>query len=475
MTEILPASPVVEPSSAGKQRELWGHPIGLWVLTLTEGWVGFSLYGMQAILALYLTDHLLQPAHSGAVMGLGPLEAFASALYAPVGARAMGAAITGLFLALIYATPLLGGFLADRVLGQTRTILLGAILMTVGHFLMSFDWSFVLALGFLLAGLGMAGGLRAQVGALYALGDRRRSDAYQIYMMGLQIAVIVSPVLCASLAQIEWHWGFLAAGLGMLIGLVVYLVGRRWLPAPAVAVRRSEAPAATTKHARPALTSQEKKTTLLLLALVPVLAVGAVPNSEIFDGYLLWGREHFQLHLLGYEMPVSDLISLDGFISTLCAVLVLWFWKAYARRRPDLSEISKVALGTLIAAFGPLILALGSWISPGPHEVSLFWGLAFHIINDIGFSMNYAIGMALFSRAAPVSLNTILVACFSLHLFLSNLLIGKLATLLGRISDVSFWLLHSGAALVAAAILGFCAVRFRDLLVPGKETAPPVP
>lgn len=76
MTEILPASPVVEPSSAAKQRELWGHPIGLWVLTLTEGWVGFSLYGMQAILALYLTDHLLQPAHSGTVVGLGPLEAF---------------------------------------------------------------------------------------------------------------------------------------------------------------------------------------------------------------------------------------------------------------------------------------------------------------------------------------------------------------------------------------------------------------
>lgn len=473
MTEILPASPTVEPFSAAKQRELWGHPVGLWVLTLTEGWVGFSLYGMQAILALYLTDHLLQPAYSGAVVGLGPLEALVSAIYAPVGPRAMSAAITGLFLALIYATPLLGGFLADRVLGQTRTILLGAILMTAGHFLMSFDWSFVLALGFLLAGLGMAGGLRAQVGALYELDDRRRSDAYQIYMMGLQVAVIVSPVLCASLAQIEWHWGFLAAGLGMLIGLVVYLVGRRWLPAPAVL--QSAAPAALTKHARPALTSQEKKTALLLLALVPVLAVGAIPNSEIFDGYLLWGREHFQLHLLGYEMPVSDLISLDGFISTLCAVLVLWFWKIYARRRPDLSEISKVALGTFIGAFGPLMLALGSWISPGPHEVSLFWGLAFHIINDIGFSMNYAIGMALFSRAAPVSLNTILVACFSLHLFLSNLLIGKLATLLGRISDVSFWLMHSGTALVAAVILGFCAVRFRDLLAPGKETAPPVP
>lgn len=476
MTEIVPESPAVERPvlPQNRQRELWGHPIGLWVLTLTEGWVGFSLYGMQAILALYLTDYLLQPDHAGHVLGLKPLQSLVSALYAPVGPQALAGAITGLFLALIYATPLLGGFLADRILGQTKTILLGAVLMTAGHFLLSFDWSFVLALGLLLVGIGMAGGLRAQVGALYAVDDRRRSDAYQIYMMGLQIAVIVSPVLCASLAQVAWHWGFLAAGTGMLIGLVVYLLGRRWLPVPSLSARPLSAAIEEEKLIRPALTPQEKKTTALLLALVPVMAVGAVPNSEIFDGYLLWGREHFQLHLLGYEMPVSDLISLDGFISTLCAAGVLWFWKVYARHRQDLSEIAKVALGTFIAAFAPLMLAFGAWFSPGPHEVSLFWGLAFHIINDIGFSMNYAIGMALFSRAAPVSLNTILVACFSLHLFLSNLLIGKLATLLGRISDVSFWLLHSGAALLAAVILGFCAVRFRDLLAPVKETAPPV-
>ncbi|GBR70880.1 peptide MFS transporter [Gluconobacter kanchanaburiensis] len=486
MTEIVPATP--EPVSSQPasvhgnhssglsvyQQELWGHPVGLWVLTLTEGWVGFSLYGMQSILALYLTDHLLKTDHSGHVWGLGALENIVSALYAPAGPQAMAAAITGLFLALIYATPLLGGFLADRVLGQTRTILLGAVLMTAGHFLLSFDWSFVLALGLLLPGIGMAGGLRAQVGALYALGDRRRSDAYQIYMMGLQIAVIVSPALCASLAQIAWHWGFLAAGLGMLIGLLVYLFGRRWLSTASGQDAGNVQGLDAVVPPRPALTAREKKTTFLLLALVPVMAVGAVPNSEIFDGYLLWGREHFQLRLFGYEMPVSDLISLDGFISTLCAILVLWFWKAYSRRRQDLPEITKVALGTLIAAFGPLMLALGAWLSPGPHDVSLLWGLAFHIINDIGFSMNFAIGMALFSRAAPTSLNTILVACFSLHLFLSNLLIGKLATLLGRMSDVSFWLLHSGAALLASIILGFCAVRFRDLLAPqgGAEVRP---
>ncbi|MBS1101945.1 MFS transporter [Gluconobacter sp. Dm-62] len=473
MTEILPVSSDVAPSAiARNQRELWGQPIGLWVLTLTEGWVGFSLYGLQAILALYLTDHLLQPEHSGGVLGLAPLERFVSVLYAPIGPRAMAGAITGLFLALIYAAPLLGGFLADRVLGQTRTILLGAVLMTAGHFLMAFDWSFVLALGLLLAGLGMAGGLRAQVGALYALSDRRRSDAYQIYAMGLQVAVMVSPVLCASLAQIAWHWGFLAAGLGMLIGLVVYLIGRRWLPS--VAASANSFSGTEEKHKRPALTSREKRTTALLLVLVPVMALGAVPNSEIFDGYLLWGREHFQLHLLGYEMPVSDLVSLDGFVSALCSVGVLWFWKSYARRRQDVSEIAKVAIGTFIAAFAPLLLALGAWLSPGLHEVSLFWGVAFHIVNDIGFSMYYAIGMALFSRAAPVSINTVLVACFSLHLFLSNLLIGKLATLLGRMSDVSFWLLHSGAALLAAAILGFCAVRFRELLAPEQQMLPPI-
>lgn len=457
LTEVLPNDPVIDALTVPDRKEIFGHPRGLWVLVLTEGWVAFSLYGLQSILVLYLADHLLQPGHIENVWGMGTVKAVLDILYAPVGIQATAGAITGLFLALIYATPLLGGFVADRLLGKTRTILLGAILMTVGHVLMSFDWSFVLAVVFLLLGIGAAGGLRAQVGALYALDDRRRSDAYQIYSLGVQAAVIVSPALCGMLAMKAWHWGFLTAGLGMLTGLIVYLFGRRWLPEDAVFKALSP---------RPRLTSREKKTSVLLLALLPVLALGALPNDEIFDGYLLWGREHYQLTFFGHLFPVSSLVSFDGFISTLMTISVLWFWRMYARHRPDPAEITKVAIGTFIASSGPAVLALASWLYPESHQISLFWGLAFHIINDIGFSMSYAIGMAMYSRAAPVSLNTIFVACFSLHLFMANLTIGKLSTLIGRIGDVPFWLLHSGTSLVAGVILLTCSIVFRSLLAP---------
>ncbi|WP_249198597.1 peptide MFS transporter [Gluconobacter cerinus] len=462
LTEVIPNDPVVDAVKVPSSRDLFGHPRGLWVLVLTEGCVAFSLYGMQAILVLYLADYLLQPGHVDHVLGMSALKSFLGAIYAPVGIQATAGAITGLFLALIYATPLLGGIVADRFLGRTRTIFLGAIFMTVGHVLMSFDWSFVIAITTLLLGLGAAGGLRAQVGALYALDDPRRSEAYQIYSLGVQAAVIAAPALCAYLAIKAWHWGFLAASLGMLTGLFVYMLGRRWLP------EDGHSKAITP---RPSLTPAEKKTTVLLLALLPVLALSALPNSEIFDGYLLWGREHYQLTLLGHPFPVSSLVSLDGLVSTVCTISVLGFWKFYNRRRPDPAEITKVAIGAFIASCGPLVLALASWLYPAPHQVSLLWGIAFHTINDIGFSMSYAIGMALYSRAAPASLNTILVACFTLHLFLANLTIGKLSTLIGHVADVPFWLIHSGACLLAACILLGCSFLWRDLLAPEKRAS----
>ena len=415
---------------------------------------------MQAILVLYLADYLLQPGYVEHVVGMKALKSFLGVLYAPVGIQATAGAITGLFLALIYATPLLGGIVADRFLGRTRTIFLGAILMTVGHVLMSFDWSFVIAITTLLLGLGAAGGLRAQVGALYTLDDPRRSEAYQIYSLGVQAAVIVAPALCAYLALKAWHWGFLAASSGMLIGLFVYMLGKHWLPNDSIA---------SASVPRPSLTSAEKKTTVLLLGLLPVLALSALPNSEIFDGYLLWGREHYQLTLLGHPFPVSSLVSLDGLVSTVCTIAVLGFWKLYSHRRPDPAEITKVAIGAFIASLGPLVLVIASWFYPAPHQVSLIWGIAFHTINDIGFSMSYAIGMALYSRAAPASLNTILVACFTLHLFLANLLIGKLSTLIGHVGDMPFWLIHSGACLLAACVLMGCAFFWRDLLAPQKK------
>ncbi|QDH25713.1 MFS transporter [Neokomagataea tanensis] len=431
----------------------------------TEVCVGFSQYGLQSIFVLYLTKSLLLPGHLENVVGFDVLAACVKAIYAPIGTKAMAAGITGLFLTLIFAVPMVGGYIADRFLGRTRTISLGVVMLTCGHFLMSFEASFVFALIFLVAGFGAAGGMKAQIGGLYAVDDPRRTEAYQYFQLFFQMAPIASPLICGALAQSAWHWGFAAAGAGMLVGMLIYLAGLKWLPA--------ETPRKTGKNslAHTKLTKAERRSVIGLVAILPVLALAALPNQEIFDGYMLWAEDHYQLTLLGYDFPISSLVSLDAFIGTLAAVLVLAFWRIYAKIWNDPAEITKVAVATLIAAIGPLFLICGEYFFPGKNAVSPLWGVAFHTFNNIGFGMNYAIGMAMFSRVAPARFNTVLVAGFVLHLSVANLIVGKLSTLIDRIPDTVFWLLHSLGALGGGIILLLCAIFLKDIFDPKGEKA----
>ncbi|MDF7674796.1 MFS transporter [Acetobacteraceae bacterium ESL0709] len=461
MTQTFEDLPTAGENRLPSEVTLWGHPKGLWVLVLTEGWVAFSLYGMLALLVIYMQDYILRSEHSVHVWGMTPLLSLVRTIYAPVGLPAMAASIMGLFMAVVAALPLLGSILADRYIGRTRIIIIGALLMTLGHGLMSFESSFVVALLCLLVGNGCSGSMKAQVGALYAQDDRRRADAYQLYSLGVQVAVIISPLLCSFLGKIAWHWGFLCAGTGMSLGLVCYLAGRQWLPPETTRVSH--------RGKSPSLSIMEKKRVILLIILVFIFAIGAIPNEEIFAGYLLWGKEHYQLTFWGYDFPVSTLLSLDGLISSVTAVAVLWFWRAFEKRHNAVPEIWKVFWGSLIAAFGPVCLALAQALYPALHSINLWWGVAFHTINDIGFSMVFAVGMALYSRIAPMAVNTLLVSLFTLHLAFSNLLVGKLATLVTRIPGTEFWLLHGAAALLATLIFLLCALFCRRLLMPQEE------
>lgn len=460
MTQSFEDLPSGEKFNKLSQETFYRHPKGLWVLVLTEAWVAFSLYGMLALLVVYMQDYILRPEHSIHVWGMTCLLTIVQKLYAPLGLPALAASIMGLFMAVVSALPLLGSLLADRYIGRTRTIILGAVLMTLGHGLMSFESSFVIALLCLLIGNGCSGSMKAQVGALYLHDDKRRADAYQLYSLGVQVAVIISPLLCSFLGKIAWHWGFLCAGAGMALGLVCYLAGRKWLPPEMIKVRH---------NVKKPLSWIEKKRVILLVILVFVFAVGAIPNEEIFAGYLLWGKEHYQLTFWGYEFPVSTLLSLDGLISSVTALAVLWFWRVYEKRIKIVPEIWKVFWGSLIAAFGPVCLALAQTFYPALHEINLWWGVAFHTINDIGFSMVFAVGMALYSRVAPMAVNTVLVSFFTLHLAISNLLVGKLATLVTKLPGTEFWLLHGMAAFLASLVFLCCAIVYRPLLIPQEN------
>jgi POT family proton-dependent oligopeptide transporter len=448
-----------------------GHPKGLGYLAFAEGCERFSYYGMQALLVLYMTEYLLQPGHVENVAGFVPFRGAIEAVFGHLSPLALASLITGLYAGLVYLTPLAGGVIADRLAGRTRTIIAGALLMAAGHFLMAFEFSFLIALLCLLLGVGcFKGNIATQVGELYGPDDLRRADAFQIFLLAVNIAVIIAPLVCGRLGQeVAWHWGFGAAGISMLIGLAIYLSGRRWLPAEA----GPKARAAGTAPAHPPLAKGDGARVTMLVLLLPLLVLSALGNQQIFTAYLLWGKANFDLSLFGQRVEVTDLVSVDAFISTGMIFLSLLFWRWWAKRRAEPNEITKLTIGVLISALAPLALALGAWQQAATgHKVSLLWGIAFHVINDIGFANVFPIGLALYSRASPRALAGLMIGVYYTHLFACNLLAGWLGGLLERMDGGSFWLMNAG--LVAAGGIGLLIVRSfaGRILAPSEDGEP---
>jgi len=439
-------------------RDFVGHPRGLAYLGFTEAWERFSYYGMQTLLVLYMVHQLLQPGHIERIAGFGPFRAAIEHVYGgPLSVVALASAIFGLYTGLVYLTPIGGGLLADRLLGRTRTVMLGALLMAAGHFLMAFDVSFLLALLCLLIGVGcFKGNLASQIGALYGPDDLRRADAYQIYYLFISAAVILSPLITGTLGEkLGWHYGFGAAGIGMLIGIVTYRSGRRWLPEEAAA---TAAVAVSAPRAAP-LSRTDRKVVLLLIALVPVLAIGTVGNQEIFNAYLLWVPDHVDLVFFHYRMPTTWLVTVDAAVSISGLLASLAFWRLWARHFREPSEIIKIVIGFLLSLGAMLSLVAAAAISGAGQKAGFGWIVGFEVLNSLGFSNVLPVGLALYNRAAPKSVAGTMLGVYFLHLFACNNLVGWLGGLIERLSGVQFWGLHA-ALIGTAALLTALAARF---------------
>jgi proton-dependent oligopeptide transporter, POT family len=441
-----------------------GHPAGLGWLAFSELWERFSYYGMTALLVLYMTHSLLQPGHIEHILGFGPFQSLIASLYGPAAGQALASHVYGFYTAFVYLTPLGGGYIADRYIGRTNAVTIGASLMALGHFLMAFDATFLIALTCLLLGVGFfKGNIASQVGALYKDGDPRRADAYQIFLFFVQIAVIASPFVCGRLADsLGWHYGFGAAGVGMLIGLTTYLVGRNTLPREAPRTRVADA-----APPRPPFTRNDWIKTVLLIALLPVLAVSIVGNNQIFNAYLVWGEASYQLTIFGMHMPITDLLAYGSIISAATIAMSVAFWRWWATRLPEPDEITKIAIGVALSAGAPLLLVVASSIiAAHGGRVSLWWAIGFEIVNDLGFANVIPVGLALYSRAAPKGMTSVFIGVYYLHLFMGNFFVGWVGGLLGTMSATSFWALHVGLILGAAVILIIVKLLFGRILAP---------
>ena len=450
---VAEATPELELYDA-EDKSFLGHPKGLGYLAFTEAWERFSFYGMQALLVLYMTKSLLLPGEVEQVAGIEQLRA----LYGGIDGQPFASAIFGTYAASVYLTPILGGWLADRVLGKRRTVLLGAITMAVGHFLMAFNVTFLLALLCLILGSGMfKGNIASQVGSLYKPDDLRRADAFQMFYLAINAGVIASPLIVGTLGEtMGWHWGFGAAGVGMLIGLAIYVAGQKYLPSEHFDVAEKK------PEAKEPMTRSDWLATAALVLLIPVLAIAIVPNNQIFNAYLVWGDQSFALYWGDEKLPTTWLITLDAVVSVSFLAIVAGFYRWWKTRWTEPDELTKIIIGSLFSIGGMACLYLAAATTPPGEKIGLFWPVMFHIVNSIGFAHMLPVSLALFARLAPKQINATVIGLYYLAFFAGNSMVGYVGGWFEEMPVTQFWLMHMGFAAAAGVVF----VLFKLLLAP---------
>jgi proton-dependent oligopeptide transporter, POT family len=422
------------------------HPAGLAVLAGTELAERFSYYGMTALLALYMVKQLLLPGHAEHVIGLAGLRRLFE-FRGPMSDQAFASLIYGWYGGLVYFTPLIGGWVADRWLGIKQTVILGALLMAAGHLAMSLDATFLIALVLLIVGSGfLKGNISAQVGTLYPENvESLRERGFTIFSTAINIGAVAGPLGTGAVALVYgWHAGFaLAAGL-MIFALIVYLAGSRYLP--------DYKAARTAKAALPPLTREEKTRTWWLAGVIALLIPVNVTYTMIWNIGVVWVDQHVDLASPLGSVPASWFNSVDSFASVVVApfLIALWAWQSRRHREPG--GMTKIAIGAAITGVSALILATGS-VTASDGRVSVLWPLLGWFGMGVGFMWYWPITLALVSKAAPAKVNSTLMGATFLALFFASTIMGWVGSFYDQMSNAAFWTLDASIALVSALVI----------------------
>ena len=452
MTEAtVRSSPPLPGSSA--PAEFLGHPRGLSFLFATEMWERFSYYGMAALLVLYMVEYVLRPDTAGQVIGLSALRRALEAILGPLGVQPFASNIYGLYTGLVYLTPVFGGILADRVLGHRRTVIIGASLMALGHFMMAFEPLLLFALLVLILGNGaFKPNMSSQVGELYRRGDPRRDRAYSIFYVGINIGAFFAPLVCGTLGErVGWHYGFGAAGVGMLIGLATYLAGSRHLPPDPLPLRQAR-PAADRKP----LDRDERRAIAALLTLF-------IPTSLFWAAYgqqgntiTLWANDNTDrtISLLFWivEIPTTWFQSFNPIMIFAFTPLVVALWARQAARGSEPSPVIKMALGCAGCGVAYLILA-GAAFQAGDGKASWLWLFAFFVVLTTAELYLSPIGLSLVSKVAPVRYLSMMMGVWLATSFVGNVSAGYLGSFWSSMTKPQFFLLMAGVAMAGGAVI----------------------
>lgn len=410
-----------------------GHPPGLYLLFTTEMWERMSYYGMRALLVLYMVDKTRG--------GFGWDEKWALQVY-------------GLYTGLVYLTPVAGGFIADRFIGQRKAVTIGGILMMLGHFLMAAPGAvaFYSALTLLILGNGMfKPNISTMVGGLYKHGDPRRDGAFTIFYMGINIGAFFSPLVCGTLGEkLGWHWGFGSAGVGMGLGLLAYLWGQKKYLGDVglhVAPRETKEPgqASSTK-----LTKNEKDriAVILILSLFVIFFWAAFEQA---GGLMnLYTDQKVDRHVGGWEVPTSWFQAVNPAIIVMFGPIFAALWVFLGKRKKDPSTPAKMSMGLILLSFGFVLMMLASKQSEAVGKAGIYWIVGAYFFQTIGELCLSPVGLSMVTKLAPAKYASLLMGVWFLSSAIANYLAGFIGGFSKELGEFQLF----GAIVVTTSIAG---------------------
>ena len=436
---------------AAPEKTWLGHPRGLTVLFGTEMWERFSYYGMRALLVLYLVKYLLLPGHVEHVWLYPQIKAFYEGVFGTLSTQQFSSWIYGTYTGLIYASPLLGGWIADNFLGQRKTAIIGIVGMAFGHFMMAFEGLLFPALTILIIACGFfKTNTTSQVGMLYAPGDARRDRAYSIYYVGTNVGAFIAPLVCGTLGElVGWHYGFGAAGIGMLIALAIYLAGWNTLPADGLKQK--------TVHEKKPLNREEWKSVLALIATVLPLSLWWACYEQQGNIIALFADANTDRRLIpgliDWQIPVTWFQAFNPFMIFAFTPFLLSLWTRQARDLKEPNSMYKIVLGCGLQALSYVLIAWAAW-SGGTGVISWLWLAAYFALVTLGEIYLSPIAQSLYSKVSPLRIVSLMMAVQFIPNFIGGgFLQGYLGTWWEGMSHYSFFLVIAAISVVAGVMI----------------------
>ncbi len=470
-------------------RSFFGHPRGLATLFFTEMWERFSYYGMRAILILYLTDQI---AHGG----LGFSDSTAGAVY-------------GLYAAMVYLMCLGGGWVADRITGQRRAVLIGGVCIAAGEFCLVVPsvGFFYFALVLLMIGTGMLkGNVSTIVGQLYSRTDERRDSGFSIFYMGINLGALISPIVCASVAaSFGWRMGFAVAGAGMLLGLVQYVLGYKHLGEAGLHPATTGDPARDARQKRNAVravwgglgvfalvgalaaaglvsvtgisdmlgwllvgitavvfwwligggdwTAEERKRSAAVLVLFIASALFWASFEQAGSSLNLFAERNTDRYVLGWQFPAGWFQFVQPIFVVTLAPVFAWLWMALARRKSEPSSPAKFAFGLLFAGLAFTVLVPAAKLAQGGTPVAIWWLIGTYFLQTLGELSLSPVGLSATTKLAPERAAGFMMGIWFLSISIGNWMAGKAASLYSSMPLPTLFGTVALFSLVAAAAL----------------------